>query len=47
MWRSQDLDSGGGGEDAAGRAGATGPACGAERAEAVPSAAPAGAGEGE
>ena len=47
MWRSQDLDPGGGGEDAAGRAGATGPVRGAERAEAVPSAAPAGAGEGE
>ena len=53
MWRSQDLapDGGGGddsGGDAAGRAGDAGPVRGAERAEAVPTAAPAaGAGEGE
>ena len=52
MWRSQDLapDGGGGddsGGDAGGCAGDTGPARGAERAGAVPSAAPAGAGEGE
>lgn len=52
MWRSQDLapDGGGGddsGGDAGGRAEDAGPARGAERAGAVPSAAPAGAGEGE
>ncbi|MFC2361340.1 MAG: hypothetical protein ACFNME_11130, partial [Actinomyces dentalis] len=45
MWRSQDLaPDGGGGDDSGGDAG---PARGAERAGAVPSAAPAGAGEGE